>query len=182
MTNYFLPWIALTAQLPFENASPKDAFIGFCLALGSPALITYSLMITLLNRNWIRTQFQPLIEAVEDPTVREKYGGFDKRIEAALYLLLEAQQVSLRASQVKFWLSSLIMSPRNQDWWEKLKGRLKGSRRGFTYSLVAQILLAAFVWLFTIISSLLAAIGNATTALQIAAATLWIWLVCNILL
>jgi hypothetical protein len=137
-------------------------------------------MITLLNRNWIQTKFWPLVRRAEKSTVDARYRGYSKRIQAALYLLLESQQVSLRVSQIDFWLSSLVVSPRNQEWWEKLKTRLKGSRRGFTPSLVAQMTLAAFSWLFTIISSFLAAVGNATTALQIAAATLWIWLVCSI--
>jgi hypothetical protein len=94
-----------------------------------------------------------------------------------LYLLAEAQQVPLRVTQVDHWLVSLVLAPENQNWWKNLTKRLEQSRRGISFSLVAQILLALFVWVLTIISSLLAATGKTTSALQIAAATLWVWLV-----
>jgi hypothetical protein len=180
MTNYLLPWIALTAQLPYETKDPFNTFMAFCMSIGSPAMITYSLMITLFNRGWIHTKFERLIKRTEESPVADRYPAYNDRVVALQYLLAEAQQVSLRATQTRFWLSSLVVSPQNQLWWTKLETRLHRSRRGFTYSLVAQILLVAFVWLLTIISSFLAALGNITTALQIAAATLWIWLVCII--
>ena len=177
MTNYFLPWIALAAQLPYENSSIRHTIMAFCLAVGSPALVTYSLMITILNRNWVQRQFKPLIKRTTKRPVTERYREYKERIEAALYLLAEGQQVPLRATQVHYWLASLVVLPQNQTWWLDLRDRVKRSRRGYSFSLVAQVLLATFVWIFTIFSSYLAAIGNATTALQIAAATLWIWLV-----
>lgn len=177
MTNYLLPWIALTAQLPYENGTPWDTLMSFCLSLGSPALITYSLMITLLNRIWIYTKFKSLIKRTRHNRLEDRYRAYGRRIEALFYLLSESQQVPLRTTQTEFWLSSLVVSPLNQQWWENLQERLQRSRRGFTFSLFAQILLAGFVWMFTIISAILAAWGNSTTALQIAAATLWTWLV-----
>ena len=177
MTNYFLPWLALAAQLPFENSSTMNTFMAFCLALGSPALITYSLMITLLNRNAVQTSFEDVIERTQSSTVKDRYENIGERVQAVLYFLKESQQVPLRATQVKCQLASLVVLPENQGWWIKVKKNLEGSRRGVTFSLVAQNLLAFFVWMFTIVSSFLAAVGNTTIALQIAAATLWIWLV-----
>lgn len=175
MTNYYLPWLALAAQLPYENGSTWNTFMAFCLSLGSPALIAYSLMITLLNRIWVHDHFAGLIERAKK--VADRCKSYGERIEAVLYFLKEAQQAPLRATQVQFQLASLVVLPQNQHWWKSLAERLEHSRRGVTFSLVAQILLAAFVWLFTIISSFAAAFGDSTTALQIAAATLWIWLV-----
>jgi hypothetical protein len=98
-------------------------------------------------------------------------------MQSALYFLKEAQQVPLRGTQVMYQLASLVVLSENQGWWKKLKKQLEGNRRGITFSLLAQNLLAFLVWIFTIVSSFLAAIGNTTIALQIAAATLWIWLV-----
>jgi hypothetical protein len=177
MTNYLLPWIALTAQLPAENGTPWNTFISFCLSLGSPALLTYSLMITLLNRTWICTKFEPLIERASREGIQTKYRDYATRIEAALFFLSESQQAPLRITQTNYWLSSLVVSPRNQGWWEALKDRVKRSRRDYTASLVAQIALAGSVWVFTVASAFIAAWGNSTIALQISAATVWTWLV-----
>jgi hypothetical protein len=178
MTNYFLPWLALAAQLPFESSGPWDTFIAFCLSLGSPALITYSLMITLLNRNWIQKPFTRLNDRAKHAKVRQRFPTYDKRVQAARYFLSESQQVPLRATQIQFQLASLIVLPKNGKWWKGLVHKLDRTRRGTTFSLIAQLLLVIGVWILTITSSLLAAIGNTTTALQIAASTLWIWLVC----
>jgi hypothetical protein len=177
MTNYLLPWIALTAQLPAENGTPFDVFMSFCLSLGSPALITYSLMITLLNRIWIHGKFGTLIDRTKLKKVQRRYPEFTERVECVLYFLSESQQAPLRVTQTKYWLSSLVVSPMNQDWWVGLRDRLQRSRRDYTSSLFAQIALAGAVWLFTIISAFYAAWGDVTVALQIAAATLWTWLV-----
>ncbi|KAK5111673.1 hypothetical protein LTR62_004778 [Meristemomyces frigidus] len=181
MTNYYLPWLALTAQLPFENGDPKANFMSFCLAVGSPAMITYSLTITILNRFWVREKFAELQQKAAGPNVQDRYGGYAERIRAAQYLLQEAQQVPLRASQERGWLSSLVVVPENKDWWTRAEERIKSTRRGFTASLVAQMALAAIAYLFTVIASFMASLGDPTTALQIASGSLWIWLIPVIL-
>lgn len=178
MTNYFLPWLALTAQLPFETGDLWSNTMSLCLAVGSPAFVTYSLSITILNRYWVRRRFAGLLSKARTLSIRQKYREYEDRIRAAQYLLQEAQQVPLRASQEKGWLSSLIVIPGNHEWWEHLEGRLKSTRRGVTASLVAQMLLASVTYLFTVITSLVGDLGNQSVALQIASGSLWIWLVC----
>jgi len=177
MTNYLFPWLALTAQLPFETGDLWSNTMSFCLAVGSPALATYSLSITILNRYWVRKRFGSLLSKARTLSVRQKYRAYEDRTRAARYLLQEAQQVPLRASQEKGWLSSLILVPRNDEWWEHLESRLKSTRRGVTASLVAQMLLASVTYLFTVITSLVASLVDASTGLQIASGSLWIWLV-----
>ena len=177
MTNYFLPWLALTAQLPFETGDFLSNGMAFCLAVGSPALVTYSLAITILNRYWVRKRFdEPRVDA-RKRNVNQKYSELEGRIGAAEYLLEEAQQVPLRACQERGWFSSLIVAPKNTEWWNQLERRLRSTRRGVTASLVSQMLFAAIAYLFTVISSFQAALGDPTTALQIASGSLWIWLV-----
>jgi hypothetical protein len=148
--------------------------MSFCLAVGSPALITYSLTVTILNRYWVRQHFHTLTARMQK---NSRWARYEKRIEAARYLLEEAQQVPLRAPQYKGWLSSLIVKPENEDWWLDLKKRLRRTRRGVTASLVAQVLSAAIAYLFTVISSFSASIDDLGTAMQISAGSLWIWLV-----
>jgi len=178
MTNYFLPWLALTAQLPFETGDAWANIMSFCLAIGSPALATYSLSITILNRQWVQQEFREL--RTNARSLSRKYNELTDRIEAAIFLLQEAQQVPLRASQEKGWFSSLLVVPGNALWWEHLQERLETTRRGITASLVAQMLLAAIAYLFTVITSFNADLGDPSTALQIASGSLWIWLVCRV--
>jgi hypothetical protein len=177
MTNYFLPWLALTAQLPFETGSRFDNIMSFCLAVGSPAFVTYSLTITILNRLWVRRTFRELSDKARPLSKRYGVDMYESRIRAAQILLQEAQQVPLRGSQEKGWFSSLVVVPDNTKWWDHLEERLLNSRRGFTASLVAQMALAVTAYLFTVISSFDAELGDVATALQIASGSLWIWLV-----
>ncbi|SPQ23026.1 292aed90-b939-4f33-9189-9e4aacd86745 [Thermothielavioides terrestris] len=186
LTSYFLPWLALCAQLPFENAGPGDIFIGLCLAVGSPALITYSLALTLFNRSWAVKQVQRLL----DRSVRRRqhlpaalahtaaeFEQFEVRLQSFLSLAVEGQQVPLRASVVRHWLSSLIVSPANTAWWATVRERVRLSRRRPTLSLHAQISLAGIVWVFTIFTGVSAAVGAINTAIEIATSTLWVWLI-----
>lgn len=181
MTNYFLPWLALTAQLPFETGDAWVNIMSFCLAVGSPALATYSLSITILNRYWVRKTFGKLRAKARRRAVMARYGELEERIKAVQFLLQEAQQVPLRASQGKGWLSSLLVIPANATWWEEIAERLKHTRRGITASLVAQMLFAAIAYLFTVITSFQTDLGDPSTALQISSGSLWIWLVCAFL-
>ena len=178
MTNYFLPWLALTAQLPFETGDFLTNAMAFCMAVGSPALVTYSLAITILNRYWVRKQFNKLQTAAASHNVHSKYGAFETRVKACRFLLQEAQQVPLRACMEKGWFSSLMVVPKNSAWWSKLDQRLKSTRRSVTASLVSQMAFAGIAYLFTVIASFEADLGDPGTALQIASGSVWIWLVC----
>ena len=177
MTNYLLPWIALAAQLPYETGHFGRNIMSGCLAVGSPALVTYLLTLTILNRYWVNQAFKDLRHKARSLSVRQRFNGYGYHIRAAEVLLQEAQQVPLRASQVLGWLSSLIVIPHNSGWWEHLERRLKSTRRGVTLSLFAQMTFAFIAYLFTVISSFEASLGDPITALQIASGSLWIWLV-----
>ncbi|KAK6442915.1 hypothetical protein LTR95_000793 [Oleoguttula sp. CCFEE 5521] len=168
-TNYFLPYLALTAQLPYETGDGSHNVMAFFLALGSPALITYSLTLTILNRAWVKVQFRRL----KDKASRLKtFGIYEDRVQSAMLLLQEAQQVPLRASQQNGWFSSLIVGPDNADWWERITNSLKSTRRGLTASLVAQTATAIVAYSFTVTASFLANRGDPTTALQISSGNL----------
>ncbi|KAF2192980.1 hypothetical protein K469DRAFT_714999 [Zopfia rhizophila CBS 207.26] len=176
-TNYLLPWLALTAQLPYETSTPWDNLLSLCLSVGSPALITYSLVITILNRYSLRTRWHTLHQSALSRAVHDKYSDFSVRVRAIQYLLQEAQQVPLRASQEKGWLSSLVVVPKNQRWWRGVQRRLRRTRRGVTFSLVAQILVAGVAWLFTVSSEFVASRGDRVVATQLSSGSLWLWLI-----
>ncbi|KAI7570457.1 hypothetical protein KC343_g2192 [Hortaea werneckii] len=113
MTNYFLPWLALTAQLPYETGDPWSNVLSFCMAVGSPTLVTYSLTITSLNRFWANKSFGSLRRRTEEPEINKHYAGFFQCTIAVQYLLQEAQQVPLMLSMEAGWLSSLLVLPAN---------------------------------------------------------------------
>ncbi|TGJ83945.1 hypothetical protein E0Z10_g4792 [Xylaria hypoxylon] len=169
-TNYLLPWLALTAQLPFETGENEILanVMSFCYAVGSPMLITYSLATTILNQHWLRETFQKL-EASDRPL---HLTSKNVRI-----FLQESQQLPLRLSQEDGSLASLIILPDNADWWEKLKTSILLTRRGVTLSLVAQIIVAVVSWILTIISAFVSSLGNASEALALSSGSLWVWLV-----
>ena len=182
MTSYFLPWLTLTAQLPFQNAGPRATFMALCLAIGSPALITYSLALTILNRNWVVDEVEQLLkrsQRVVRPEVAVAMGHFKSRLRSFSTLAIEGQQVPLRASVIDHWLSSLIAHPgaANTAWWTSVSQSINRGRRKPSFSLHAQISLAILVWAFTLITGISAATGAITTAIQIATSTLWVWLV-----
>lgn len=152
--------------------------MSLALALGSPSLITYSLSLTILNRFWIRQRFASLRS--DSRAVIERHPQFSERIKAAQYLLQEAQQVPMRASQEGGWLSSLIVLNNNQRWWTGVKKDLRNTRRGVTFSLVAQVGAAVTAWLFTIISAFVGNLGDISTALQISSGAIWLWMVSYI--
>ena len=145
------------------------------LALGSPALITYSLSLTILNRFWIRQRFETLRS--ESCDVDARHPQFGERIRSAQYLLQEAQQVPMRASQEGGWLSSLIVLNNNHRWWSSVKKDLHNTRRGVTFSLVAQVGVAVIAWFFTIIAAFVGSLGDIGMALQTSAGSLWLWMV-----
>lgn len=147
------------------------------LALGSPSLITYSLSLTILNRFWIRQRFASLRS--ECRAVIDRHPQFVERIKAAQYLLQEAQQVPMRASQEGGWLSSLVVLNNNQRWWIAVKKDLRNTRRGVTFSLVAQVGMAVTAWLFTIIAAFVGNLGDINTALQISSGAIWLWMVSH---
>ncbi|CZR66431.1 uncharacterized protein PAC_16332 [Phialocephala subalpina] len=179
-TSWLLPWLSLTAQLPFQARSSKGNLMSLYMAVGSPALITYSLTITILNRNWVRRKFETLREELgdlRDKDLRQKIG---ERLQAAQYLLQESQQVPMRTSQVGGWLSSLITLEQNEAWWKRVKKDLQNSRRGYTFSLVAQIGMALIAYTFTIaiiLSSSPLGISEGANIELTAGGGLWIWMI-----
>lgn len=147
------------------------------MALGSPALATYSLIITISNRRWVRKRFGNIRKTRCTRIVQERYRDFLPSIVAMEVALQEGQQVPLRFSQENGWLSSLIVLPDNRDWWRRLSSSVLKTQRRITPSLVWQMLGAAIAYLFTIITSFNANFGSPVIALQIAAGSLWTWLV-----
>ena len=146
--------------------------MSLALAIGSPALITHSLTVTILNRSWVRKQFKHI-----RTECRRIQPRLSKKIDAAQILLQEGQQMPMRVCQAHGRLSSLIALDENCQWWVSVANDLKNTRRGVTLSLIAQIVGATIAWLFTVITSFLGSLGDIETALQIASGSVWLWMI-----
>ena len=175
--NWILPWLALTAQLPFETSSSRSNTMSGLLAIGSPALITYSLTVTILNRSSAYRRFEKLRSDVFESNAHKRYPGLAKTIKEARYLIQEMQQIPIRVCQDNGWLSSLVVLPDNFSWWHRVRIDLQKARRGVTASLFAQIAAAIIAWLLTVLSTFTADLGDVDAALQLSSGSVWLWMV-----
>lgn len=164
-----LPWLALTAQLPFAAGSAQSNILSWCLALGSPALVTFSLVITILNRNHVRKTFSRLSKSTHrmiDET----------RLNAAERLLSESQQVPLHVCDSEKF-KALVQLPLNVPWWNTLPARLKKSHRSVTPAFIAQYGLAVLAWAATISTTFVSTLDGNASATDLSCSNLWAWLV-----
>ncbi|KAJ6576151.1 hypothetical protein DFH09DRAFT_1031678 [Mycena vulgaris] len=176
LTTWLLPWLALVAQLPFEADGWMD-LLSACLCVGSPVLAAYSLALTAFNRSHISHEFRRLKRAAETDT-RQEYRYMVDRVEAASFILQEAQQCPVRANQRTGELGSLIAlnDPHRRNFWTLAAKDLKNTRRSFTYSFAAQVFLAFVTYLISFIAAVVESLGSPDIGLQFASSTVWSWM------
>ncbi|KAJ6522471.1 hypothetical protein B0H19DRAFT_1202764 [Mycena capillaripes] len=176
IATWLLPWLGLIAQLPFEANGWLD-LLSACLCVGSPVLAAYSLALTALNRRYIARKFQRLKNSAEKDT-RMEYHYMVDRVGSAAFILQEAQQCPMRVNQRTGELGSLIAlndKPR-QNFWRTAAKDLSNTRRGFTYSFLAQVLLAFLTYLISFIAAVHDSLGSPDVGLQFASSTVWSWM------
>ncbi|KAL1607693.1 hypothetical protein SLS60_002628 [Paraconiothyrium brasiliense] len=170
VTNYLLPWLGLTAQLPYETGSVSGNFESFCLAVGSPMLTTFSLMSTTLNAHSTSKIF------------KSKFYGKTKHkmteaVRAAEYFLCGSQQSPVRIQEDQFHQMFNEEPAKLRDRWVIVQQRLHNTRRQYTFSLVAQTSFAVIAWILTIVGSYVTSLGQHSEALLLSSGTLWTWLI-----
>jgi hypothetical protein len=144
ITIWLLPWLALTAQLPYETRGLRANLQSLLLAIGSPALITFSLSMTVLNQRWVRKRFSGLKKRINS-SIGTNAPHLKTSVDAARYLLREGQQAPLRCPD-----SNLVVLPQYEKWWEEAKKDLQKTKRSVTFPLVAQLLFATLTFIFTL--------------------------------
>lgn len=173
VTNYLLPWLALTAQLPYEAGDAVPNIMSFFMALGSPMLITFSLMMTIFNKRWLNRKCKDFNQR------HPRSGTLAPRLEGARNFLEAAQQVPIRISRGDGWLASLILMDGNERFWDRVSTHIRDTRRDWTLSLVVQISVAVTSWILTIIGSFGSSLGSHAEALVLSSSSLWTWLVSD---
>lgn len=147
------------------------------LAVGSPALITYSLTVTILNRSSAYRRFEKLRSDIFASKAYQKYPDLVESIKEARFIMQEMQQMPMRVCQNEGWLSSLVVLPQNFSWWQRVRIDLQKARRGVTASLFAQIATAVIGWLMTVIPTFVTSFGDVDAALQLSNGSVWLWMV-----
>lgn len=137
-TNWFLPWIALVAQLPYESTSHWTDLSCAFISLGSPALLCYSLVLTLMSQQYIRKEGKEILHRIDTAFGRAHKQPMRARFLSAVFILLETHQAALRARIDHGRLSDLVILDENDGWWKTAAESLERTRRGVTASLVAQ--------------------------------------------
>ncbi|KNG47864.1 hypothetical protein TW65_05363 [Stemphylium lycopersici] len=171
VTNYLLPWLGLTAQLPYETGSIPGNFESFCLAVGSPMLSTFSLMSTALNVETTSRMFNDILRN------NETTSSMKEAIQSAEYFLCFSQQSPIRLNEGE--LKQLFEENPEQlrDRWLPLEKGLHNTRRRYTFSLFAQTAFAVVAWVLTIVGSYITSLGQPSEALLLSSGTLWTWLI-----
>nr|GAT50533.1 predicted protein [Mycena chlorophos] len=97
-----------SSEFSWSSFSQLDNLVSVILALGSPCLAAYSLALTVLNTQWIGERF----DSIRYPNK-----------QWAAVILSSLQQMPLRINS-EGDLSSLVILPENDAWWEKLEDNL----------------------------------------------------------
>ncbi|KAJ6538101.1 hypothetical protein B0H19DRAFT_861515, partial [Mycena capillaripes] len=159
-SSFMLPFLALTAQLPFGATNHIDNFSTIMLTIGSPTLAIFSLVITVCNSRWIKWRF----ERISYPNSNHAVIILDNLQES----LLRVNKTSLDGRPL---LASQIVLPENDQWWQRGADVLAFTQ---TWSMtnIASVGWAVIAYIFTIASmdpSNMNVIGPAV-------ACAWIWL------
>ena len=161
---WLLPFLALTSQLPFGAKHRLDNLTSVFLNVGSPALGGYSLIMTVLNARWVTRKF----EAIRYPNA-----------QLAVKILASLQYAPVRVLSENYLLSSLIVLPENDEWWNEL-AQLIDYTHTWSISAATSIIWVIVAYIFTIVNS----IGDLTSDVSSngqSVGTVWLWLICIVI-
>lgn len=174
VSSWLLPWLALTAQLPFETKDKITNFTALLLALGSPALIAYSLALTILNARRINEKFRK----IKDDSQTLNHPLQTKAIKAARSILIEMQYVPIQIyNGPRREISQLIVHPDNWAWWCSVRRKLLITKKKWTYSLYAQVGWVVVVQLLAIIVFFTYSSKDTSIGIGLCINSLWLWMI-----
>ncbi len=176
LTSWLLPWLALTAQLPFETKDKQTNFMALLLALGSPSLITFSLALTILNARCINQSFRHIKE--NNQSLRPRRDLQTQAIKDARVFLIESQHTPIQIlNGPRREFAHLVVCPENWAWWRSLRTEIQKTKREWTYSLYAQLGWVCISQLVAIVDFFTTASSNTAIAIGLAINSLWIWMI-----
>jgi hypothetical protein len=143
LSGWLLPWLALTAQLPFQTRDKVRDLGSVFLVIGSPILAMYSLLLTFYNAKWVREECRRVVD---------RDGKNLDHMDSVAEVLLSCQHVPLElAKDEEKLVRSTEVKDVEEDWWVNLAEMLRDTGRHASASLWAQLLLATISYVFTLI-------------------------------
>lgn len=176
-STWLLPWLALTAQLPFETKNRAKNFQSLYLAIGCPLLIIYSLTLTILNARAINREFRQIKEDAKNLQLEVREEQL-KIVENVRIILIESQNVPLQiVNGPEREIAQLVVNPKNASWWSQVAQEILKTKRGWTYSLIAQLAMVIVAQGFSIIDYFTSTADDTTITVGLALNSLWIWMI-----
>jgi hypothetical protein len=174
IASWLLPWLALNCQLPFATKDKTTNLMALLLAMGSPALLTYSLALTILNVQRINRTFR-YIKGVNITLHRPLQL---KAIKAARAILIETQHIPIQIyNGPRRELAQLVVHPQNWRWWCSLRDRIFLSKRKWTYPLYAQVGFVCVSQVLAITIFFTSASSDSSIGIGLAINSLWLWMI-----
>ena len=130
------------------------------LTVGSPTLAAFSLALTALNTRWAYRRFSTI-----------NYPNSRNAAQALVYL----QQVPLHITTRPELLASLIVLPKNDEWWECLVDRLEQTHT-WTIAAATSIIWVIIAFVFTVVDSF-KNLGKNNNSTGQGVGSLWLWLI-----
>ncbi|KAL2048664.1 hypothetical protein N7G274_000576 [Stereocaulon virgatum] len=174
IASWLLPWLALNAQLPFATKDKSTNLMALLLAMGSPALITYSLALTILNAQQINRTFR----YIKEININLNRHLQLKAIKAARTILIETQHIPIQIySGPRRELAQLVVHPQNWRWWCSLRDTIFLRKRKWTYSLYAQVGFVCVSQVLAITIFFTSASSDSSIGIGLAINSLWLWMI-----
>jgi hypothetical protein len=174
---WYLPWLALTAQLPYETKDKATNLMSLLFALGSPMLAAYSVSLTVLNARWINSAFRREREAWRGRGL----SGAPQQIEAiqaARWILIEVQHIPIQVTKGPHNdFAQMIVRPENAAWWINLKREIFKTKREKTLSLFMQLGWVIAAQVLSIVQFFTTGADDNSVVLGLAISSLWAWMV-----
>jgi hypothetical protein len=148
-TGWLLPFLALTAQLPYESDGTWHDLMSLFLTIGSPQLAMYSLSLTILNSRYAKRRLNFVFSQYSQPQRQLLLNDLKKRVFQTLRV----------SQQQPFQLGNLNQHPPDLDdvaktaeellWWTTVQETLYRRERWFTASLATQAAWVVIAFSFT---------------------------------
>jgi hypothetical protein len=205
VTSWLLPWLALTAQLPFEanyslHALDRAGFLVTRFTHGSDCglellwVVSLGLVVAMpiLWTDPFLTVLAPIL-TVSLIALMTRYRSTIQRVLLGRALLscfkamdtfisvpLQVTSISVPLQAVnspESKASQLVVNTKNLCWWSNAAQEVRKSRREWAYSLIAQLAIVFVVQAFLIIDYLSSSTDTKSTTISVGLAlnSLWIW-------
>jgi hypothetical protein len=147
-TLWFLPWFLLLAQIPYFTQNKLGDFVVMLLSIGSPTTALYSLFLSILDRNWLKSYCNNLLP---QNTVGEMRNNIFEVLSSLHQFPVEVRDVVLLARTFE-----------DRKWWTKLRSWFVGRRRRMEASAYAQLLLTVIVYCFSVLPEAFSNLGGSS--------------------